>query len=198
MQMVALNAQTDDKPMRLNRAWFARNGACGYVPKPRYLLAAAGRGHGLAGEAAGGECCGAHSCSCDGSEGGGGRGMRAAEALGRHAAAGAAAPAPMLPLPPLHGTPLAPLSFLTPSLPPPSGVLTVTIIGLILPPPLRAAPAADSKGSGGGSGSGGGTRSRLGSLGSLLRSRLGLQSRSFGLLSGWSFLGEHARLVRRC
>lgn len=36
-QMVALNFQTNDKQMHLNRAMFRLNGSCGWVLKPEYL-----------------------------------------------------------------------------------------------------------------------------------------------------------------
>ena len=35
---VALNYQTPDKQNTLNRALFADNGGCGYIPKPDFLL----------------------------------------------------------------------------------------------------------------------------------------------------------------
>jgi hypothetical protein len=41
VQMTALNYQTLDVPMRIQRAWFAQNGRCGYVLKPRYLTGGA-------------------------------------------------------------------------------------------------------------------------------------------------------------
>jgi len=40
VQMVALNYQTPDVPLRLNRALFRLNGRCGYVLKPRYMRGA--------------------------------------------------------------------------------------------------------------------------------------------------------------
>lgn len=43
VQMTALNYQTLDVPMRIQRAWFAQNGRCGYVLKPRYLTAGGAR-----------------------------------------------------------------------------------------------------------------------------------------------------------
>lgn len=36
-QMVALNYQTADTAMRINRSWFRVNGKCGYVLKPQYM-----------------------------------------------------------------------------------------------------------------------------------------------------------------
>ncbi|XP_048507908.1 1-phosphatidylinositol 4,5-bisphosphate phosphodiesterase gamma-1-like isoform X2 [Athalia rosae] len=38
-QMIALNYQTGDKPMQLNRAKFRENGGCGYVLKPEFMFA---------------------------------------------------------------------------------------------------------------------------------------------------------------
>lgn len=38
VQMVALNYQTCDVPLRLNRAFFRLNGRCGYVLKPPYMI----------------------------------------------------------------------------------------------------------------------------------------------------------------
>ena len=35
--MVALNFQTNDLPMQLNRALFSLNGNCGYVLKPLWM-----------------------------------------------------------------------------------------------------------------------------------------------------------------
>ena len=37
VQMTALNYQTQDVALRLQRAWFKQNGRCGYVLKPAYL-----------------------------------------------------------------------------------------------------------------------------------------------------------------
>ena len=42
VQMTALNYQTLDVPMRLQRAWFQQNGRCGYVLKPSYLTGGEG------------------------------------------------------------------------------------------------------------------------------------------------------------
>ena len=39
MQLVALNYQTNDKPMWLNHGFFQRNGRSGYVLKPPVMLA---------------------------------------------------------------------------------------------------------------------------------------------------------------
>eukprot|EP00127_Corallochytrium_limacisporum_P000492 Clim_evm21s14 gene=Clim_evmTU21s14 len=36
-QIVALNFQTDDEPMQINRGKFLDNGGCGYVLKPKYM-----------------------------------------------------------------------------------------------------------------------------------------------------------------
>lgn len=37
-QMIALNYQTNDKPMQLNQAKFRDNGGCGYILKPDFML----------------------------------------------------------------------------------------------------------------------------------------------------------------
>ncbi len=37
-QMVALNYQSNDRPLLFNRAMFRQNGRCGYVLKPRELI----------------------------------------------------------------------------------------------------------------------------------------------------------------
>ena len=37
-QLVALNFQTPGKNLQINQGWFLRNGGCGYVLKPKYLL----------------------------------------------------------------------------------------------------------------------------------------------------------------
>ena len=37
VQMVALNFQTRDKELQINRGWFRQNGGCGYVLKPDFM-----------------------------------------------------------------------------------------------------------------------------------------------------------------
>merc|ERR1719471_957305 len=37
VQMVALNFQTRDKELQINRGWFLQNGGCGYVLKPDFM-----------------------------------------------------------------------------------------------------------------------------------------------------------------
>ena len=35
--MSALNFQTPDKELQVNRGWFRQNGGCGYVLKPDFM-----------------------------------------------------------------------------------------------------------------------------------------------------------------
>ncbi len=37
VQMSALNFQTPDKELQVNRGWFRQNGGCGYVLKPDFM-----------------------------------------------------------------------------------------------------------------------------------------------------------------